>query len=498
MVINRSQIHSASLYCTLVKRGFIQQHNVFPISMTPKHEDEYCDKKNKENPLNVKKTEYVKTSLKFNTKANKLHLRIGNSGLFHQAPVTTSTYGQQMRCFSSTAAVSTGSEAYGIVSNILTYVATSKPTLCIGEALCWIHDTTGFHWYTTIICSTIVFRFMFMGQAHITSKKVANKRRILYKNMEELIPHLRQNMFKLAAKNKWNDEKIRKQWNWSINEIMRHNSIKYNCAPQKMYMPFLVQIPVWICTSMALRNMSTMRLVHEDSWGKEVMEAKFRFLQMSNEGFGWISNLTLTDKTWIVPCIVGISYFVNNEISQARYKRDFIDKGKTSKVQSAPKTLDMPQDKKQRKEHFSKDVDKIKSQITEQDIVGSIKPSTNRTPNIEQIVAASQASKLKEEYQRLKETKAIQKFWKYDPIGNFFRVYSIFMIPLAATVPSAVSLYWASSGVAGILVNLTLLSPKVKKLVRIPEVEKISGNPYIELANNIKTRWSKIMKKNKE
>ena len=158
--------------------------------------------------------------------------------------------------------------------------------------------------------------------------------------------------------------------------------------------------------------------------------------------------------------------------------------GKTSKVQSAPKTLDMPQDKKQRKEHFSKDVDKIKSQITEQDI--------------EQIVAASQASKLKEEYQRLKETKAIQKFWKYDPIGNFFRVYSIFMIPLAATVPSAVSLYWASSGVAGIIVNLTLLSPRVKKLVRIPEVEKISSNPYFELANNIKTRWSKILKKNKD
>ena len=64
--------------------------------------------RNKEKPLNVKKTEYVKTSLKLNTKANKLHLRIGNSGLFHQAPVTTSTYGQQMRCFSSTAAVSTG------------------------------------------------------------------------------------------------------------------------------------------------------------------------------------------------------------------------------------------------------------------------------------------------------------------------------------------------------------------------------------------------------
>ena len=44
--------------------------------------------------------------------------------------------------------------------------------------------------------------------------QVANKRRILYKNMEELIPTLRKNMFKIAANNKWNDEKIRKQWNW--------------------------------------------------------------------------------------------------------------------------------------------------------------------------------------------------------------------------------------------------------------------------------------------
>ena len=44
--------------------------------------------------------------------------------------------------------------------------------------------------------------------------QVANKRRILYKNMEELIPTLRKRMFKIAVKNKWNDEKIRKQWNW--------------------------------------------------------------------------------------------------------------------------------------------------------------------------------------------------------------------------------------------------------------------------------------------
>ena len=43
--------------------------------------------------------------------------------------------------------------------------------------------------------------------------QVANKRRILYKNMEKIIPTMRKNMLILAAKGKWNDAKIRKEWN---------------------------------------------------------------------------------------------------------------------------------------------------------------------------------------------------------------------------------------------------------------------------------------------
>ena len=45
MVIKRSQIHIASLYCTHIKKGIIQQNNVLPLSMTPKHEGEFCDKR---------------------------------------------------------------------------------------------------------------------------------------------------------------------------------------------------------------------------------------------------------------------------------------------------------------------------------------------------------------------------------------------------------------------------------------------------------------------
>ena len=69
------------------------------------------------------------------------------------------------------------------------------------------------------------------------------------------------------------------------------------------------------------------------------------------------------------------------------------------------------------------------------------------------------------------------------------------MIPLASLAPSAVALYWASSGVTAIALNLTLLSPKVRNLVRIPQVEKDSSTPYVDIINIIKTRWKTIFEK---
>ena len=62
----------------------------------------------------------------------------------------------------------------GLLANIFETIATSKPTVCIGETLCWMHDVSGLDWYAIIILSTMVFRFIMMGQAHITSRKVHN------------------------------------------------------------------------------------------------------------------------------------------------------------------------------------------------------------------------------------------------------------------------------------------------------------------------------------
>ena len=73
-------------------------------------------------------------------------------------------------------------------------------------------------------------------------------------------------------------------------------------------------------------------------------------------------------------------------------------------------------------------------------------------------------------------------------ITNVFRLLSIAMVPIAAMVPSAVSCYWAASGITAIVVNLTLLSPKVREIVRIPRLPESSSTPYKDLLNNMRER----------
>ena len=70
----------------------------------------------------------------------------------------------------------------------------------------------------------------------------------------------------------------------AIARSYKFNYMYYNCAAPKLFMPFVIQIPIWVCTSMALRNLSSLQHISNNSYGQEVIEAKLRFMQMSQEG----------------------------------------------------------------------------------------------------------------------------------------------------------------------------------------------------------------------
>lgn len=64
---------------------------------------------------------------------------------------------------------------------------------------------------------------------------------------------------------------------------------------------------------------------------------------------------------------------------------------------------------------------------------------------------------------------------------NVFKVLSVCMVPIAATVPSCICIYWVTSSFYGIVQNLILLKPSVRRLLGIPKTTKELQEPYQHL-----------------
>ena len=83
---------------------------------------------------------------------------------------------------------------------------------------------------------------------------------------------------------------------------------------------------------------------------------------------------------------------------------------------------------------------------------------------------------------------------------NIFKIVVV-KVPLAAYQPSAVGIYWMTSGAMAVLLNLLLMEPRLKnletlsnrdlipflrfrRLVRIPFLEQEPQRPYQQLREN--------------
>ncbi|XP_064272354.1 cytochrome c oxidase assembly protein COX18, mitochondrial isoform X3 [Passer domesticus] len=177
-----------------------------------------------------------------------------------------------------------------------------------------------------------------------------------------------------------------------MRRIVTELYIRDNCHPFKATLLLWVQVPMWVCVSLALRNCSVGAL------GSAVQE------QFSSGGALWFTDLTAPDSTWILPVSLGLVNLLVVEIFASQTK--------------------MP-------------VSRIRKIVT-----------------------------------------------------NFFRTVSVVMIPIAATVPSSMALYWLSSSLVGLSHNLLLRSPAFRRLCRIPRTASDSDTPYRDMVAAVATRYS--------
>lgn len=243
-----------------------------------------------------------------------------------------------------------------------------------------IHDFTGLPWWATIVVTTIALRSAITFPLAVYTNKINIRLEQINKEMPALVAELKVETARARHLYKLSDQATERLFKHNVNLQWDKLVVRENCHPFKMFVVLWTQIPLWVCQSVAIRNMLHM-LPDPNS-----IDAQITYTLLTVGGFGWMSDLTAVDSTLILPVIFGILNLANIELTM---------------------------------------------------LTKSAKPGRI------QIVVMS-----------------------------FFRVFIIAMVPVAASVPSCLTLYWTVSSAFSLAQNLLLVSPRVKRILRIPSASK--------------------------
>lgn len=262
------------------------------------------------------------------------------------------------------------------LTGIYTDISNSETVSVFQNALIFFHDYSGLPWWATIVLSTIGLRLcMFPVLVH-THKCEARHHLIVTKELPALSKELNKEVAIAKKIMNLDEQKAQALYRISLDKQYKKLVARDNCHPRKSNIIFLIQIPVWVCQSVSIRNILTLR---PDPMAYKGLLA---FTQLTVGGFLWIPNLTEIDASYILPvfmCILNLA-------------------------------------------------------------------------NIEMIALQKDGPR--------------SKFLTY--ITALFRIISIGIVPLVASVPSCLSLYWCTSTASAFAQNIILLSPKTKRLLGIP------------------------------
>ncbi|XP_075400330.1 cytochrome c oxidase assembly protein COX18, mitochondrial isoform X1 [Tenrec ecaudatus] len=264
-------------------------------------------------------------------------------------------------------------------------LAASTPVRGAEELLLTAHAATGLPWWGSILLTTVAVRGAVTLPLAVYQHYILAKVENLQPEIKNIARHLNQEVSVRANQLGWSKRVARLTYLRHMRKLVSELYVRDNCHPFKATLLVWIQLPMWICISVALRNFS-IGATHSE--GFSVQE------QLAAGGVLWFPDLTALDSTWILPISVGVTNLLIVEIFALQKN------GMT---------------------HF-------------------------------------------------------QKYVTY-----FVRGISVLMIPIAATVPSSIVLYWLCSSLMGLSQNLLLRSPGFRQLCHIPSTKSASPTPYKDL-----------------
>ncbi|XP_016908746.2 cytochrome c oxidase assembly protein COX18, mitochondrial [Apis cerana] len=271
---------------------------------------------------------------------------------------------------------------------IFLMISESLPVEVITEALRLMHYQTGLPWWASIMLTSIIARTIINLPLNILDVHTKAKQENLKFELKEIAEKIQKKVQREAISLQLSPYRAHYLFTRDFNKEQKQLYIKNNCHPFKSVAIILLQTPIWISFSVAVRNICYML--------PQVNTATLQdFKELTTGGFGWIKNLIDIDHYFILPSLFGLSNLAILEINQVLF--------------------------------------------------------------------------------HVKDTK-FSRIYK-----NFCRVLIIGFVPLMACLPSCLSLFWVTNNCCAIVYNLLLLSPKVRRLGKIPKTDSELRRPYTEL-----------------
>jgi mitochondrial inner membrane protein COX18 len=187
------------------------------------------------------------------------------------------------------------------VTSVWQTISNSTPVEYVQHGLLQLHDTTGLPWWATIVVSTVLMRTCITLPLAIYQNKILARVENITLEMPAIVAELKQETAYAMKKYQWTEKQARVIYNRSLKKQWHELIVRDNCHPAKTMILLWGQIPLWICQSVALRN-----LIHMMP-DPTSLEAKITFTELTIGGFGWIPNLTEVDASFIIPVVLGVT-----------------------------------------------------------------------------------------------------------------------------------------------------------------------------------------------
>ncbi|KAJ7313379.1 hypothetical protein JRQ81_004690 [Phrynocephalus forsythii] len=176
-------------------------------------------------------------------------------------------------------------------------LASSPPVALVESGLVALQAASGLPWWATMIAASALLRTSLTLPLAVLQSRVLAKLENLQPEIQSLAKELHNEVSVYGKQWGWSEKVRRSQFKRNMRRIVTNLYIRDNCHPAKASLLVLVQMPVWVFVSVALRNFSIGRTASEGAFIQE---------QLSTGGVLWFSDLTVPDSTWIIPISLGL------------------------------------------------------------------------------------------------------------------------------------------------------------------------------------------------